>query len=50
MGRIGDSALVPDLLRILNHSDSLSYIHEDAIRALNGIDESGHEESLLQNY
>ncbi len=44
MGRIGDSAFVPDLVRVLRHSDSLSYIHEDAIRALNGIDESGHEE------
>ena len=46
MGRIGDSAFVPDLVRVLNRSDSLSYIHGDAIRALNGIDESGHEEIL----
>jgi hypothetical protein len=44
MGRIGDSAFVPDLVRVLCLSDSLSYIHGDAIRALNGIDESGHEE------
>jgi len=46
MGRIGDSAFVPDLLRVLRYSDSLSYIHEDAIRALNGIDDSGHEETF----
>ena len=46
MGRIGDSGFVPDLVRVLSLSDSLSYIHGDAIRALNGIDESGHEEIL----
>ncbi|MGA2403633.1 MAG: hypothetical protein ABSG91_18320, partial [Syntrophobacteraceae bacterium] len=46
MGRIGDSTFVPDLVQVLSRSDSLSYIHEDAILALNGIDESGHEEIL----
>ena len=46
MGRIGDCAFVPDLVRVLSITDSLSYIHGDAIRALNGIDESGHEEIL----
>ncbi|MGA3117906.1 MAG: SEC-C metal-binding domain-containing protein [Syntrophobacteraceae bacterium] len=46
MGRIGDSTFVPDLVQVLSRSDSLSYIHGDAIRALNGIDESGHEEIL----
>ncbi|MGA2403726.1 MAG: SEC-C metal-binding domain-containing protein, partial [Syntrophobacteraceae bacterium] len=34
------------LVQVLSRSDSLSYIHEDAILALNGIDESGHEEIL----
>ncbi len=44
MGRIGDSAFVPDLLRVLGISNTLSYIHGDAIQALNGIDESGHKD------
>lgn len=46
MGRIGDDAFVPDLVRVVRESDSLSYIREDAIRALNGMDESAHK-SLL---
>ena len=44
MGRIGDPAFVPDLIRVLRDTEGVSYIHEDAIRALNGIDPEGHEE------
>ena len=46
MGQIGDSAFVPDLVRVVRETDGISYIHEDAIRALNGIDPEGHEELL----
>lgn len=46
MGQIGDISFVPDLIRVVRDTDGLSYIHEDAIRALNGIDEVAHE-SLL---
>ena len=46
MGRIGDNAFVPDLIRVIRHADGLSYIHADAVRAINGMDESV-DESLL---
>lgn len=46
MGRIGDPAFVPDLIRVVRDTEGVSYIHEDAIRALNGIDPEGHEELL----
>ncbi len=43
MGRIGGHFFVPDLIRVVRESDGLSYIHADAIEALTGMDESGHE-------
>jgi len=46
MGRIGDPAFVPELVRVVRVTEGVSYIHEDAIRALNGIDSRGHEELL----
>jgi len=46
MGKIGGHIFVPELIRVVRKSDSLSYIHADATEALNGMDESGHE-SLL---
>ena len=46
MGRIGNPAFVPELIRVLRDTEGVSYIHEDAIRALNGIDPEGHEELL----
>ncbi len=46
MGRIGDDAFVPDLIRVVRDSDGLSYINADATRALNGMDESAHESIL----
>jgi len=47
MGRIGRHAFVPELIRVVRETDSLSYIHEDAIDALNGMDESAHERLLI---
>ena len=46
MGRIGSERFVPDLLRVVRETDGLSHIHEDAIDALHGVDESGHAEIL----
>lgn len=46
MGRIGHDAFVPDLIRVVHDTDGLSFIHSDAVKALNGINESAHE-SLL---
>jgi hypothetical protein len=46
MGRIGNPAFVPDLVRVVRDTEGTSFIHEDAIRALNGIDPEGHEELL----
>ena len=46
MGRIGDGAFIRDLIRAVRETDGLSFVHEDAIRALSGIDDSGHEELL----
>jgi len=46
MGQLGDDAFAPELIRVVRDADGLSYIHADAVRALNGIDESAHE-SLL---
>ncbi len=43
MGRIGDAAFVPDLIRVVRDTEGVSFIHEDAVRALNGIDSKGHE-------
>jgi len=51
MGRIGDISSVPDLIRVIRDIDGLSYIHDDAIRALSGMDDSAHESilSAIQN-
>ena len=46
MGKIGDPRFVSDLVRIVQVTEGLSYIHEDAIRSLNAIDKAGHEELL----
>jgi HEAT repeat protein len=43
MGKIGDKAFVPDLIRVLRDTDPLAYIYSDAITALHGIEEAGHE-------
>ena len=43
MGKIGDKAFVPDLLRVVRDTDPLAYIYSDAITALHGIEETGHE-------
>jgi len=43
MGRIGNEAFVPDLIHVLRNSDSLDYIHSDAIRAMNALEESVDE-------
>ena len=43
MGKIGDKAFVPDLIRVLGETDALNFIYSDAITALNGIEEAGHE-------
>ena len=51
MGGIGAKAFVPDLIRVIRNADSLSYVHDEATRALNGTDESAHESILtaIQN-
>jgi hypothetical protein len=43
MGKIGGHFFIPELIRVVRKTDSLSYIHADATEALNGMDESGHE-------
>lgn len=43
MGKIGDSAYVEDLTRIVHETDGLYYVHEDAIRSINALDEEAHE-------
>ncbi len=47
MGRIGDNAFVPDLLYVLRTSDSLDYIHDEALQAASGLDESADEPLFL---
>jgi len=46
MGKIGHIAFIPDLIRVVLESDGLDFIHGDAIDALHGIEEPGHEEIL----
>lgn len=46
MGQIGDPRFVSDLVRIVQVTEGISYIHEDAVRSLNAIDKAGHEELL----
>ncbi|MFH0727064.1 MAG: SEC-C metal-binding domain-containing protein [Pseudomonadota bacterium] len=43
MGRIGSKEFVPDLIRVLHHSDSLDYIHDDAINSIISLDETADE-------
>ena len=43
MGKIGDKDFVPDLIRVVNNTESLSYIYSDAVTAIQGIEESAHE-------
>ncbi len=52
MGRIGSREFVPDLVRVLNNSDSLDYIYSDAIKSMNGLDESADEMIInaIQNH
>jgi len=46
MGQIGDPRFVSELIRIVQVTEGISYIHEDAVRSLNAIDGAGHEELL----
>jgi HEAT repeat protein len=46
MGRIGSKAFVPDLIRVLRDTDSLDYICDDALTAINTLEETA-DESLL---
>lgn len=43
MGRIGNKEFVPDLIRVLNNSDSMDYIYSDALTAIHSLDESADE-------
>jgi len=43
MGQIGHQNFLSNLVRVFKDSDSLQYIHDDARKALNAIDESAHE-------
>ncbi|MDM8536239.1 SEC-C metal-binding domain-containing protein [Desulfobacterales bacterium HSG17] len=43
MGQMGNMEFVPDLIRVINNADSMSYIHGDAITAINALDESADE-------
>jgi len=42
MGRIGHDEFIPDLIRVLGKTDGLSYIHQDAVEALQGMEYSSH--------
>lgn len=46
MGQIGHKDFIPDLIRVLQDSDSLDYIYNDALRAMNALDESADERIL----
>ena len=43
MGRIGNAEFVPDLIHVLRDSDSMDYIHSDAIKAMNALDDSADD-------
>lgn len=43
MGIIGSKEFVPDLIRVLRNSDSLDYIHDDALQSINALGESADE-------
>lgn len=51
MGQIGSADFAPDLIRVVRKTDGLSYINQDATKALNGIEESAHDKvlSAIQN-
>ena len=51
MGRIGSREFVPDLVRVLNNSDSLDCIYSDAIKSITALDESADEMviNVIQN-
>ena len=42
MGRIGHDEFIPHLIRVLGRTDGLSYIHQDAIEALQAMEYSSH--------
>ena len=42
MGQIGDASFVPDLINIVCEADGLSFVHENAVKALRRIDPAGH--------
>ena len=52
MGRIGAGDFVADLVRVFRDADFLDFVYEDAISALHGIEESGHEAifSAIRNH
>jgi len=52
MGRIGSKEFVPDLVRVLNNSDSLDYIYSHAIKSITALDESADEMviNVIQNH
>lgn len=46
MKQIGNTEFIPQLIRILNKSDSMDYIYSDALRAMNALDESADEQII----
>jgi len=47
MGKIASPAFIPHLLRVLNETDGLSYIHDYALSAINGIAHDEGDKLLL---
>lgn len=47
MGRIGTPAFLPRLLRVLNETDGLSYIHDEALSAIKGIADDEGDKLIL---
>jgi len=46
MGKIGNPAFIPDLIRVINETDPLDFIFSDAVHALQCIDDAGHHDIL----
>ena len=46
MGGVGDKAFIPSLTFIIKSNHPWDFIYEEAVRALNGLDESAHEALL----
>jgi hypothetical protein len=46
MGQIGHDEFIPDLIRVLSRTDGLSFIHQDAVEALQGMEYSSHRKTL----